>query len=180
VDRTDEQLARASMTGDANAFGILVGRLRSPLTGYLGGLLGRRGDDVEELAQETFLIAWQKIPGLRNPGSVSHWVYRIARNLATKHFKAKRPLPLTDDPPARDTDDFRAQRLASLVAAVGQLEEPQRDVVLRKHFSGDSGEKIAADLDIARGTVWSRLSRAYGELRAMLAEEETPERKRSG
>ena len=168
------------MDGDAQAFGILVSRLRAPLTGYLGGLLGRRGDDVEELAQETFLVAWQKLPGLRKPASVGHWIYRIAKNLAAKHRKAKRTLPLTDEPPARDENDVRAQRLASLVAAVGRLKEPYRDVVLRKHFSGDSGEKIAADLDVPRGTVWSRLSRAYDELRAMLSEEGEFQPKRSG
>jgi len=179
VDKTDEQLALASMAGDAKAFGILVERLRAPLTGYLGGLLGKRGDDVEELAQETFLIAWQKLPELRNPGSVSPWIYRIAGNMAMKQMKKKRPLPLTEDPPARDFDDLRAERLVSLVKAVGQLKEPYRDIVLRKHFSGDSGEKIARDVGVAPGTVWSRLSRAYAELRAMLAKEEAVQERRS-
>ena len=172
MDRTDEQLALASMAGDAEAFGILVERLRAPLTGYLGGLLGRRGDDVEELAQETFFVAWRKLPGLRNPASVSHWIYRIARNLATKHANTTRPVPLVEDPPARDTDDHRAERLVSLVKAVGQLKEPYRDIVLRKHFSGDSGEKIAADLGVATGTVWSRLSRSYHQLREMLVKQD--------
>ena len=60
----------------------------------------------------------------------------------------------------------------SLVKAVGQLKEPYRDIVLRKHFSGDSGEKIAADLGVATGTVWSRLSRAYHQLREMLLKQE--------
>lgn len=172
MERTDEQLARASIQGDAQAFGILVDRLRAPLSAYLGGLLGRRGDDVEELAQETFLIAWQKLRALRDPARVSAWIYRVAHNLAATHARALRPVPLVNDPPQPPDEDPREQRLVSLVAAVTRLSEPHRDVVLRKHFAGDRGEKIARDLGISPGTVWSRLSRAYAELRAMLSEDE--------
>jgi RNA polymerase sigma-70 factor (ECF subfamily) len=173
VERTDEQLARASIAGDAKAFGILAERLRAPLTGYLGGLLRTRGDEVEELAQETFCIAWQKIAGLRDPARLGSWVFRIARNLAAKRARVLRPVPLADDPPAKNVQSQQDQRLVPLVAAVARLSQPHREVILRKHFSGDSGEKIARDLGIAPGTVWSRLSRAYAELRAMLREQES-------
>ena len=170
MEQSDQQLARASIGGDAKAFGILVERLRAPLTGYLGGLLGRRGDDVEELAQETFLVAWQKLRSLRDPARLTSWIYRIAHNLATKQARALRPVPLGDDPPAPAGENPHDQRLVSLVAAVARLSPPHREVVLRKHFAGDSGETIARDLGVAAGTVWSRLSRAYAELRTMLAE----------
>ncbi len=172
METTDEQLVRASIEGDSQAFGVLVERLCAPLTGYLGGLLRTRGDDVEELAQETFCTAWQKLRSLRDPARFSSWVYRIAHNLATKRAKALRPVPLVDDPPAQSGESQQEERLVGLVAAVARLGEPHREVILRKHFAGDSGEKIARDLGIAPGTVWSRLSRAYSELREMLAEEE--------
>lgn len=172
MEKTDEQLAQASMEGDAKAFGILVGRLRAPLIGYLGGLLRKRGHDVEELAQETLLTAWQKLRGLREPARVKSWIFTIARRLAVRHAKSPRAMPLTDDPPACCQQSQHEQRLVSLVAAVAHLGEPHREVVLRKHFNGDSAEKIARELGIAQGTVWSRLSRAYAELRAMLTEQE--------
>ena len=173
MERTDEQLAWASIEGDAKAFGILVERMRAPLTGYLGGLLRTRGEDVEELAQETFLIAWQKLPSLRDPARFSGWIYRIARNLAMKQAKALRPVPLADDPPAPSGENRQDHRLVPLVAAVARLSQPHREVILRKHFAGDSGDKIARELGIPPGTVWSRLSRAYAELRAMLVEQES-------
>jgi RNA polymerase sigma-70 factor (ECF subfamily) len=160
------------MEGDAKAFGILVERLRAPLTGYLGGLLRRRGDDVEELAQETFLIAWQKLRSLRDPARFGGWIYRIARNLASKQARVVRTVPLADDPPANCGEPQQDERLVSLAAAVARLSEAHREVILRKHFGSDSGEKIARELGIAPGTVWSRLSRAYAELRAMLVEQE--------
>ncbi len=157
------------MRGDSQAFGILVQRLRGPLCGYVGGLLRRHGDDVEEIAQETLLIAWQKIPTLKDPERFSGWLFRIARNLASKSAGVPRPGPLVVDPPQDGGLDPAAERLAALAVAVAELSEPHREVILRKHFRGASGQQIADELGIAAGTVWSRLSRAYAELREKLS-----------
>jgi RNA polymerase sigma-70 factor (ECF subfamily) len=102
VERTDEQLVRASIDGDPLSFGILVQRLRAPLIGYVTGLLGNK-DDAEELAQDAFLIAWQKLPGLRVPARAKAWIYRVAHNLASKRRWQTRMEPLVDDPPAAIT-----------------------------------------------------------------------------
>ena len=171
VDRTDEQLAHASIEGDRQAFGILVERLRTPLIGYMTGLLGTR-EDAEELAQEAFLIAWQKIRDLQIPARVNGWIYRIAHNLAVKRAKQVPTEPLRDDPPLQTTTK-QDQRLVALLAAVARLSEPHREVISRKHFAGYSGQKIAGQLGVPAGTVRSRLSRAYAELRTMLVEQET-------
>jgi RNA polymerase sigma-70 factor (ECF subfamily) len=171
VERTDEQLAHASKGGDSRAFGILVERLRAPLIGYATGLLGTR-DDAEELAQETFLIAWQKIGDLRVPAHVNAWVYRIAHNLAVKRPKQIRTQPLVEDPPEKDSSRQNRRALA-LLGAVARLSEPHREVISRKHFAGCGGEKIAQQLGIPVGTVRSRLSRAYTDLREMLIEQES-------
>jgi RNA polymerase sigma-70 factor (ECF subfamily) len=170
VERTDEQLARASKEGDSRAFGILVERLRAPLIGYATGLLGRR-DDAEELAQETFLIAWQKLGSLRVTARVNAWIYRIAHNLAVKRPKRIRTQPLREDPP-QESSSPQDQHLLALLAAVARLSQPHREVISRKHFAGYSGQQIARHLGIPVGTVRSRLSRAYTELRAMLVEQE--------
>lgn len=171
MEPTDEQLAQASKDGDPRAFGILVERLRAPLIGYATGLLGTR-HDAEELAQETFLIAWQKMGSLRVSARVNAWIYRIAHNLAAKRPKQLHTQPLAEDPPLRDgTREDR--RLLALLAAVARLSEPHREVISRKHFAGYRGEEIARQLRIPVGTVRSRLSRAYAELREMLVEQES-------
>jgi RNA polymerase sigma-70 factor (ECF subfamily) len=172
VDRTDEQLARASIEGDTHAFGILVMRLRGPLIAYITGLRATR-EDAEELAQEAFLGAWQKIRSLRDPARVRGWIHRIAHNLAARPPGAVRTVPLTDDPPAQSSQGQQTERLVGLLAAVARLSEPHREVISRKHFGGQSGEQIARELGIPPGTVRSRLSRAYGELRAMLVKQES-------
>ena len=171
MPQTDEQLAQAAIEGDTRAFGALVDRLRAGLIGYMAGLLGTR-DDAEELAQETFLIAWQKLDGLREPARVAGWIYRIAHNLAMKQPKVVRTVPLADDPPAGDGQSPEDRRLVSLLAAVARLSGPHREVIARKHFAGQRGDQIAQQLGIPPGTVRSRLSRAYGELREMLTEQE--------
>jgi len=171
VDRTDEQLARASIEGDSQAFGVLVERLRAGLIGYITGLRGRR-NEAEEVAQEAFLIAWQKVGSLREPARVCAWIYRIAHNLAKKPAKVVQTVPLADDPPATSSETVPDHRTISLLAAVGRLSEPHREVISRKHFAGQGGDQIARQLDIPAGTVRSRLSRAYAELREMLNEQE--------
>jgi RNA polymerase sigma-70 factor (ECF subfamily) len=160
------------MTGDTEAFGVLVERLRAPLVGYLVGLMGAR-DDAEEVAQEALLTAWERLRSLRDPARVSAWIHGIARILAAKRVAASRPVPLVDDPPARPgacAEDPEVACAASLMGAVGRLSGPHREVILRKHFGGLTGDQIARQLGIAPGTVRSRLSRAYAELRAILRE----------
>jgi RNA polymerase sigma-70 factor (ECF subfamily) len=170
VDKTDEQLARGATEGDLEAFEALVERFRAPVIGHVTGLIGRRAE-AEELAQETFLIVWQKIRGLRDPSRVSGWIYRIAGRLAKRQARARQPVPLADDPPAPGVRGEEPSRVVSLLAAVARLSGPHRDVISRKHFAGSSGDEIGRQLGIASGTVRSRLSRAYAELRALLADE---------
>jgi RNA polymerase sigma factor (sigma-70 family) len=117
-------------------------------------------------------VAWQRIRGLREPARVSGWIYRIAGRLAGKRARASRPLPLVGDPPVKSCDSAEDQRLIALLAAVARLSQPHRDVISRKHFAGYQGDEIARHLGIAPGTVRSRLSRAYAELRRMSTDQD--------
>jgi RNA polymerase sigma-70 factor, ECF subfamily len=168
---SDAQLAEDAARGDTHAFGALVDRFRGPIIGYLIGLLERR-DDAEELAQEAFLRAWQKLPTLEKSDAFSAWLHRIAHNLALGHIRRPRSVPLPSDLPERARDDPEADRTVALLAAVGCLSETHREVIARKHFAGFSGERIAEQMGISAGTVRSRLSRAYDELRGMLSSDE--------
>jgi RNA polymerase sigma-70 factor (ECF subfamily) len=170
VDATDAQLAREAGQGNASAFGVLVERYRAGVVGYIAGLLGAR-DDAEELAQETFLRAWREARTLRDPATVSGWLYRIARNLALSHVRRARTVPLVEDPPERPTAGSDENHWIAVLAAVGRLSEPHREVIAKRHFGGYRHDEIAAQLGIPSGTVRSRLARAYHELREMLAEQ---------
>jgi RNA polymerase sigma-70 factor, ECF subfamily len=170
VEKTDSQLAADACRGDANAFGILVQRYRAGLIGYVAGLLRTR-EDAEELAQEAFLRAWREAPRLNNPATFGGWLYRIAHNLAMSHVRKPQTAPLADDPADCVSGKTGEDRTIDLLAAVNRLGEPHREVIARKYFDRLTIEEVAGQLGIPTGTVRSRLSRAYGELRKMLTDE---------
>ena len=170
MEKTDIQLAADACRGDANAFGILVQRYRAGLIGYVAGLLHTR-EDAEELAQETFLRAWREAPKLNDPATFGGWLYRIAHNLAMSHARKPHPVPLADDPPDCVAAATEEDHTIALLAAVNRLGEPHREVIARKYFDRLTIEEVAGQLGIPAGTVRSRLSRAYSELRKMLTDE---------
>jgi RNA polymerase sigma-70 factor (ECF subfamily) len=166
VNLTDRQLASGAGSGETAAFVQLVERYRAPLIGYLYGLTGAR-DDAEELAQEAFCRAWEKLPTLRRGDRLVSWLYHIAHNLAVSAARRPRTAALCREPeaPAAAPSDT----MAEVHRAVAALPEPQRLVVSLRHFAGMSHDEIAHALAIPAGTVRSRLSRAYGQLRPLLA-----------
>jgi RNA polymerase sigma factor (sigma-70 family) len=136
---------------------------------------------AEDLAAETFATAYARRacfdPG---QGSLRSWLYGIATNLVRNHWRAEQQLlalgaRLVPEIDLSDDSDAADQRVAAsllaprLAAALGQITGDQREVLLL-HASGLSHEEIAAALQIAPGTAWSRLSRARALLREQLGD----------
>ena len=165
MNLTDRQIACRAGEGDVAAFVQFVGRYRAPLISYVYGLTGRR-EDAEELAQEAFCRAWEKLPTLRQPDRLVSWLYRVAHNLAVSEGRRPRPVTLPAEPAA---DPPRDDPGADVHGAVARLSEEHRVVVSLRHFTGMSHEEIARALNVPPGTVRSRLSRAYERLRPVLA-----------
>jgi RNA polymerase sigma factor (sigma-70 family) len=137
---------------------------------------------AEDLAAETFATAYRRRASF-DPGraSVRSWLFGIAANLVRSHWRAEQQLLLLDarlvpeiDLPdgaeaveERVTAALLAPRLA---AALALLTREQRDVLLLHVWAGLGHEEIAAALEIAPGTVRSRLSRARAVLREHLGD----------
>jgi RNA polymerase sigma-70 factor (ECF subfamily) len=168
VNLTDRQIAARAGEGDRAAFVQLVERYRAPLIGYLYGLTGLR-DEAEELAQEAFCRAWEKLPTLRRRDRLVSWLYRIAHNLAVSAARRPRLATLPTEGPVHATQAVRADPTAEVHRVVASLPEAHRVVVSLRHFAGLSHKEIARSLSIPAGTVRSRLSRAYDRLRPLLA-----------
>ncbi len=137
---------------------------------------------AEDLAAETFATAYRRRacfePGR---GSLRSWLYGIAVNLVRGHWRAEQHLLALDARLAPEVDlsdswDAVDQRVTAallaprLAAALGQLTGDQRDVLLLHAWAGLSHEEIAAALQIAPGTVRSRLWRARASLREQLGD----------
>jgi len=165
VTLTDREIACRAGEGDVPAFVQFVGRYRAPLISYVYGLTGQR-DDAEEMAQEAFCRAWEKLPTLRQPQRLVSFLYRIAHNLAVSEGRRPRPVTLPAEPAA---DPPRDDPGADVHRAVAHLSDEHRVVVSLRHFAGLSHEEIARALGVPAGTVRSRLSRAYDRLRPLLA-----------
>jgi len=137
---------------------------------------------AEDLAAETFATAYRR-RGAFDPGraSLRSWLYGIAMNLVRNHWRAEQHLlaldarlvPEVDLSGGAGTVDERitaAMLAPRLAAGLAQLTRDQRDVLLLSAWAELSHEEIAAVLDIAPGTVRSRLSRARAALREHLGD----------
>jgi RNA polymerase sigma-70 factor (ECF subfamily) len=134
---------------------------------------------AEDLAAETFATAYRRRASFDpGRGSLRSWLYGIAVNLVRSHWRAEQHLlaldarlvpevDLSDDSEAADRRVAASLVAPRLAAALGQLTGDQREVVLL-YAAGLSHDEIAAALQIAPGTAWSRLSRARALLREQL------------
>jgi RNA polymerase sigma factor (sigma-70 family) len=135
---------------------------------------------AEDLAAETFATAYRRRASF-DPGraSLRSWLYGIAINLVRNHWRAEQHLlaldarlipevDLSGSPEAVDDRVTAAMLAPRLAAGLAQLTRDQRDVLLLSAWAELSHEEIAAVLDIAPGTVRSRLSRARAALREHL------------
>lgn len=90
VDRpSDELLAKKAKEGDMNAFEELFNRYKKAILNFIYRLIGNK-ETAEEVAQETFLKAYNNLDIFDPDRKFSTWVYTIARNLAKNAIRDKR------------------------------------------------------------------------------------------
>lgn len=126
---------------------------------------------ADDLAQETFLRAYQKIDQLHEAGSEKAWIYRIGHRIFLDHIrKEKRRRDLNDE----KMPDMEAQQRGDDVKmdveqAMNTLPHPQRAAVMLCLAYGFSHGEAASALDIPLGTVKSHIARGKTVLRGFLA-----------
>jgi RNA polymerase sigma-70 factor (ECF subfamily) len=131
--------------------------------------------DAEDLTQQAFLTAQERLGQLRREASARSWLLTILRNYFLKSCQKRRPIPAENlqlnmntipavIPDELDIDRERLQR------ALDELPPKYRLVLVMFYFEECSYREIAHRLDVPIGTVMSRLARAKGHLRAKLFE----------
>lgn len=149
--------------------------------------LGGPDSDLEDLVQEVFLIARQKLPSFRGDAKASTWLFRICHNVVRgkrRRLAWRRWLGgdshqtaghLAD--PGRSPDEHLDQRrsVEALYRALDRLREPKRTVLILFELEGMSGEQIAELTGVKLATVWVQLHRARRELAALLKAEHPQE-----
>ena len=171
---TDGELVRRAREGDEIAFGRLVERYQRPAYAVALSVTGRH-EDAEDAAQESFLVALDRLDECRSPDRFGGWLMTIVRN-RSKNLIRRESLRETDQVPpgARSrapTPDrvTEVRELRSLLERVlAELPEVQRQIVLLHDLEGWKHREIAERLDLPSGTVRSHLHFARKALRQAL------------
>lgn len=173
---SDDDIVRAAVGGDRNAFEILYRRHADRVYGAVLRLAAFDHARAEDLTQEAFVRAWQKLESFRFESAFGTWVYRLAVNVALMSIRARNadPVSIVDDehlPDMADTDNpLRAIERGELEEAISGLPPRARAVLVLHDVEGWKHEEIAAELDMAVGTSKAQLHRARGLLRRVLGE----------
>jgi RNA polymerase sigma-70 factor (ECF subfamily) len=133
--------------------------------------------DADDAAQEAFVKAWIALPRFRVGAPFRPWLLRIVANEARNRrrsagrreglaIRATVDRPSDDAAPSPEAAALLAERRATLLAAINQLRDEDREVIAARYFLELTEAEAAEVLRIPRGTVKSRLSRALGRLRA--------------
>lgn len=176
------QLCRAIAGGDGRAFAELVERFQHRIYAFCRRMIGDP-EEAEDLAQDVFLTVYRNAAEFRGESSFATWIYRIARNQTLNRIKylerrgrsARRSLDeVGEDRLGSDRRSplelVEGQQTATLVqAAIAQLPEQQRVVLVLRDLEGLSYEEIVDITGLAQGTVKSRIHRARTALADRLA-----------
>jgi RNA polymerase sigma-70 factor, ECF subfamily len=179
-DGDEAELIERAAKGDSQAFGQLVERYQRRVVGVAMAVVHNQ-DDAIELAQETFIRAYENLSKFESRSSFSTWLYRIAANLSIDFRRREgRHVVLRGEDadnefnriPTDQGDSFkeasRTELSARLREALGELTPEHRAVILLREVEGLSYDEISDVLQCPRGTVMSRLHYARGRLRGIL------------
>jgi RNA polymerase sigma-70 factor (ECF subfamily) len=164
-------IARVVANDDRHAFATLVRRHQSAVRGFLLRLCCGDGALADDIAQETFLRAYQRIGTYRSEGGFDSWLFSIAyRAFASekrrRHWSAEE---LKEVPEAVESDVRQANETAADIArAMRQLREPERACLSLCYQWGMSHQEMANVLDYPVGTVKTHIARGKAKLREHL------------
>lgn len=162
----DARLVREARQGDERAFAHLYDRYARVIHGVLLARAPRA--DVEDLLQDVFISAWNRLDALRDPAAFGGWLAMIARNRATDfHRQSVESVELPDNLEAHDGTAARAEALAVLDVIRG-LPEAYRETLVLRLVEGMTGPEIADRTGLTPASVRVNLHRGMKLLREKL------------
>lgn len=181
MSQPDHELIAECLRGQTHAFGGLVARYQNRLFNTLVNIMGS-ADDALDVAQETFVNAFQKLHTFKGHSAFYSWLFRIALNAAASQQRKLRPVASIDatrEQTGQEPTDHHpeshpgfamesAERQAAVRTALAELPEEYRTVLVLKEMEELKYEEIAEIVGCPIGTVRSRIHRARADLRVRL------------
>jgi RNA polymerase sigma factor (sigma-70 family) len=177
-------IARCVVGEDRHAFTELVKRHQSAVRACLRKLTAGNHALADDLAQETFVLAWRNLKSFRQEARFSTWLYRIATNCWLADARKRKEELLgdrADQVADEDNERTQAGELAvddhargsalklDLERAMSVLSEPERAALVQCYHNDLSHEEAAFVLDCPVGTVKTHVFRAKQKLKIALA-----------
>ncbi len=180
---SDEELIAEVQQDNEEAFTLLVGRFKDPLTNYVYRFVGDR-DDANDIVQETFVRAYRSRRSYKPAARVSTWIFTIASNLAKSFLRRRRlraiirfsrtqadeapVFEVPDSAPPADVMVDASLREERVHKALSALPTKYREIVVLRDIQDLAYEEIVAITGLAMGTVKSRINRGRRMLQEML------------
>ena len=180
---TRRRLLRAAVATDrevdyAAAFEELYQAQSGRIYGFLLYLV-RDVDAAEDLTAEVFTRAWARRADLAEPDRIVPWLFRVARNLATEHYRRRRRASVLDERPvpvpsaSGSPEDLLLlkERLDAVTRCLETLSDREREVIGLRFLAGLRNREIAGVMRTSEGNVAKIIHRALRRIRERLEQE---------
>ena len=169
VEQTDAQLVSRCRDGDPAAWNEFVERFSRYVYAICSRGFRLAQHDAEDVFQEVFARAYERLPELRSDDAVRPWLAQLTRRLCIDRLRLNaRDTPSDAEPDEREVDEVLSQLddAMSVRAALDKVGEPCREILDRFFCRDESYRTIGDLLDIPAGTIASRISRCLDKIRA--------------
>lgn len=175
----EQELIKRSCNGDTEAFGALV-RIHQKTALRVAFLVVRDRAEAEDVTQEALVKAYDALDGFRTGSPLRPWLLRIVRNEALNRVRGRKRQEFYarqlfaesvagGAAPSPETILVADASHSAVLAALEQLPEKYRSVILHRYLIGLSEAEVSTILGIPRGTVKSRTARGLDRMRASLS-----------
>jgi len=169
VEQTDAELVSRCRSGDPAAWNEFVERFSRYVYAICGRGFRLAQQDAEDVFQEVFARAYERLSELRSDDAVRPWLAQLTRRLCIDRLRLNaRDTPSDTDPDEREFDDLLAtlDEAMTVRAALDKVGDPCREILDRFFCRDESYRTIGDALEIPAGTIASRISRCLEKVRA--------------
>jgi RNA polymerase sigma factor (sigma-70 family) len=174
LEPTDAALVARCRAGDDSAWAQLVERFSRYVYAICSQGFRLSSHDAEDVFQEVFTKAYEKLPRLRNDDAIRPWLAQLTRRLCIDRLReATREAPVEElEPDGMDATIDNLDEAMAVREALARIGEPCGDMLDRFFARDQSYRTIGDELGLPAGTIASRISRCLEKLKGAMEDSE--------